>query len=249
MKKNCYINKKSSGLMVGLVLLSSTLSFAAQEGEAAFDQARYAAIEKLYLAGNLNKASIDDIKVVQQHRNALVDEKAKVAALYAPGIFNAAGKGFAAIALAGGLASAIGAIAASHILGRPENKGEALVSIPDKSKMEWKVIPGATYLERLKINSGYFNSGYFNSEYFKDSYSIGQSVLADMYLNSLPTGEWFLGQLGLFAPSAILGSLVLAGLSRYLLNKSASYTSEIERLQAEIKLDDAIITELKAVHT
>ena len=224
MKKNCYINKKSSGLMVGLVLLSSTLSFAAQEGEAAFDQARYAAIEKLYLAGNLNKASIDDIQVVQQHRNALVDEKAKVAALYAPGMLNVAGKGLAVVALAGGLASAMGAIGAWGLLGSAKNRGLG-------------------YFESLRYM-------YSNLLFNDSSWSAGVRVKGTMgidFMSKLTGNEQNLIAVGFAAPPVALCSLVLAGISKYLLNKASSYTSEIVRLEAEIKRDNAIIMMLQAL--
>src|SRR4030095_701268 len=208
MKTNFYINRKSIGLMVSLMVLSSALSFTAQN-EVSLDQVRYDAIEKLYLAGNLNKDTSDfeDIAIVQQHKDVLSGQLAS-------GKLNVAGKGVAAIALAGGVASSIMAIGASSILGQSQNKG-------------------LTYLDLLKYRMGGTKFGLYNWYKTKD------------FLYSLSDREFDLVSFGTFyAPFGGMGSLVLAGLSYYLLNKSAKN----ERLQAEIRRDDAIITELKVIH-
>jgi hypothetical protein len=248
MKTNFYMNRKSSGLIAVLMVLSSALSFTAQN-EVLFDQDRYDAIVKLYLAGNLNKDKVDtiyDIQVVTQHRDSLdvqlADEKTKVAALYAPGMLSVAGKGLAAVALAGGLASATGAIAASHILGRPENQ-ERLSRRRFGGKQD--IIRGATYLEMIK-------GGYARMLMGRPWMSVDSDVRdrifgSVLFMTDLSFNEFNLTRLGLFAPPIAIVSLVLAGISKYLLNKSASYTREIERLNAEIARDNEIIIALRAI--
>ena len=182
MKTNFYINKKSSGLIGVLMILSSTLSFSAAKVD---DQARYKTIVQLYLAGNLNTTVKDDIQVVQQHKDAFNGQLAS-------GNLTVAGKGLAAIALAGGLTAAMGKIGRMVLYDRRSDY---------KNVSDW--------------------------------------------ILSLSNNEWRLIQLSRYTLPMALGSLVLAGISYYLLNKSAKN----ERLQAEIRRDDAIITELNAIHT
>jgi len=219
MKKNCYINRKSNGLMVGLVLLSSILSFTAQS--AAFDQARYDKIVELYSAKSLSKDTADalyDINVVGQHKSMLDAKLAKANGSYVHRMFfNAAGKVFAAAALAGGVASAAGALGASSILGQSQNKG-------------------LTYLELLKARYGGTEFGPYK---WRSSVNFLQT-LSDNEINLVSFGSYY-------APFAGMGSLVSAGISKYLLDKAASYTSEIARLEVEIQRDNEIIMALKAI--
>lgn len=248
------MNKKNAVLMMILMICGSALNFAADiKISDNFDNARYDAVVTLFKEKNLTNDTTDkeDIFIVEQHRDMLEvqlkAEKAEVAALYAPGIFNMAGKSAAALAFAGGLASAAGALGASIILGRPENEGEAqFPTASGEHKFEWKTIPGATYFEMLKDRYG-FSPKYSGNNRLSFYSASSSAIVGNIYLNSLPPIGRFLGQFGLYAPSVAISSLVLAGISKYLLNKAASYQDNIKRLEAEIKRDNDIIVVLKAL--
>ena len=189
----------------------------------------------------------DDIEIVEEHKkllqNELVKQQNLVSSLYAPGMFNAAGKVFAVAALAGGLASAAGALGASSILGGNED----WVTVPvdsDKSRRVWEKRPGATYLESLR---GIYTGLLLGDSYVSPDLQSKMSVMRNFRSNFSSNSEFNLVSLGFLAPPIVLGSLVLAGISKYLLNKSASYTSEIARLEAEIKRDNEIIIALRAI--
>ncbi len=248
------MNTKNIIVMMGLMIYGGAPSFAADvKINDNFDNARYDAIVTLFKENKLTNETTDkeDVLTVEQHKKKLEDqlkaEKEKVAALYAPGIFNVAGKGLAAIAFAGGFASAAGALGASIILGHPHNEGLAhLPTIADEYKFEWKSIPGATYFEMLKEQYG-FNTKYSGNNRRLYYSTIAPVIVADKYLSELPQIGRFLGRFGLIAPSVVTGSLVLAGISKYLLSKASSYQDDIKRLEAEVKRDNAIIMMLKAL--
>lgn len=204
-------------------------------------------------------------------------EKKVVDASYAPSILNIVGGSLAAAAAIGGIASLFSAGAASIALNSPENEGRLIefkqelysyperkyysgypddarrraydyatektiqeeVARPESSQIfrpRGETVRGSKYLETVKSLFGGFVS---------TSSALG---VTREYLRNMPQNKALI-MFGLeIAPVVGMGSLIFAGVSKYLFNKAASYKNEMIRLEKEIKRDEAIIKALEALN-
>jgi hypothetical protein len=237
--------KMNTLLTIGLMLCGGTLSFAAQVESFNFDKPRYERILGLFQEQKLTQDIINaksDIATVNQHKKILEgqlsSEKQRSATL-----LNWIGKGFSALAIAGGLVSTAGVIGTSSILNRPENAGMTRLGFPSYKGMQR--VRGMGYFETLIYGvPNVLIEGLTGHSLLPESI-LGRSEVTSGFYQRLSPNEQKLIGFGVFiSPLVFISSLVSAYISQHLLNKAAHYQNDITRLQTEIEQDENIIKAL-----
>lgn len=227
-----------NAMMIGLGLLMI--------GQAGYAQQTltYSSIVAKYT----NKQSISDIssaiKIVKEHCNNLKAQRS----VYRPRVFKAVGAGLGLIAGVGIIGSIAGISGAMYTLDDPENSkaGEWLLEQPEKFQETVRECGLQSLIKYLPLNKrGLSYSEALKSFYFGVPYE-GRKDITVSYVNSISDDFTSIPLLytGLAAPVVLPVSVMLAGLSQYLLNKAASYDNQA--LEDLIAQDEKMIMDLRA---
>jgi len=188
------------------------------------------------------------IQVVEEHCKNLKAQRA----VYRPGALRMLGTGLGVVAGVGIIGSVGGAYGAYTMLGGKENSLGGLLAEQENLEKylgSWlanKLKERKEYLP--KAVSGLSYGEFLNQQYFGKKFPEEKELLTKTYLeikketDPMAAAVIFAGGI---APIAFPVSLLLAGLSKYLFNKAASYQDP--QLEDLIAQDEKMLKDLKAM--
>lgn len=228
-------------ILIGLSLLVFGGSFASQA-----PTLNYSDIVSQYTNQQLIADIPAAIKVVEEHYKNLKAQRA----VYRPGALRVLGTGLGLIAGVGIIGSVGGALGAISILNSPENSnvGKWLSKQPKEVQEKAREYGVQEYIKYIPFNErGLSYSESLKNIYFGVPYE-GRENITDSYVTSIarqPSLGVPILFTGIVAPVVLPISLIMAGLSKYLFSKAASYQdSALEDLIAE---DEKMLKDLRAM--
>lgn len=192
----------------------------------------------------------DAIKIVEDHYKSLKAQRV----VYRPGALRLLGTGLGLVAGVGIIGSVGGAYGAYTIFNNPENSlGRVIVekTISEGYLPSWFENKVKQYKGRVPLTErGLSYSDFLNQGYFGAKFPTEKEFITDQYLDlnydvsKNPMGAAMV-LAGIAAPVALPISLLLAGLSKYLFNKAASYQDPA--LEDLIAQDEKMLKDLRAM--